>query len=235
MNILVIGGSGGLGLALTKLFCDLPDMASVTATYRTHQPTLYEERLNWVKVDVTEEESIVKLFEKCSDLTYIINTVGLLHSTEGTPEKAITQLEPDFFIDNIRVNTLSTLLIAKHAHQSLKKAPRSALAVLSARVGSISDNRAGGWYSYRCSKAALNMAVKTLSIEWKRTLPNCAVVALHPGTVKTQLSAPFRNRIPDSKLFTPGQSARWLVEIISSLEPKDTGKFIAFDGSKIEW
>lgn len=235
MNTLVIGGSGGLGLALTKLFCGSPDIASVTATYRTHQPTFHADKLNWVQLDITDEESVVKLFEKCPDLTYIINAVGLLHSAGSNPEKAITQFEPDFFIDNIRVNTLSTLLIAKHAHQSLKKAPRSVLAVLSARVGSISDNRAGGWYSYRCSKAALNMAVKTLSIEGKRTLPNCAVVALHPGTVKTQLSAPFRNRIPDSKLFTPEQSARWLFEIISRLEPKDTGEFIAFDGSKIEW
>lgn len=235
MNILVIGGSGGLGLELVRLFCKFEETVSVTATYRTRQPTLYEERLNWVQVDVTEEESIANLFEKCPDLTYIINAVGLLHSIDGKPEKAITQLESDFFIDNIRVNTLSTLLIAKHAHQALKQSPRSVLAVLSARVGSISDNRAGGWYSYRCSKAALNMAVKTLSIEWKRTLPNCAVVALHPGTLRTQLSEPFRNRIPDSKLFTPEQSGRWLIKIISSLESKDTGKFIAFDGSKIEW
>jgi len=235
MNILVIGGSGGVGLALVKIFCDSKKIVNVTATYRTHRPTLYKDRLNWVQADITEEDAIIGLFVKCPDLTYIINAVGLLHSSEGNPEKAIAQLQPEFFIDNIRVNTLSTLLIAKHAHKSMKKAPKSVLAVLSARVGSISDNRAGGWYSYRCSKAALNMAVKTLSIEWKRTLPNCAVVALHPGTVKTQLSAAFARRIPDSKLFTPEQSAQWLAEIICRLEPNDTGKFIAYDGSKIEW
>ena len=235
MNVLVIGGTGGLGLALVRLFCDSEETLGVTATYRAIQPGLSDHKLNWVPLDVTDEEAIVRLFETCPDLTYIINAAGLLHSTAGGPEKAINKLDADFFIDNIRVNTLSTLLIAKHARRALKKARRSVLAVLSARVGSISDNHLGGWYSYRCSKAALNMAVKTLSIEWKRTLPNCTVVALHPGTVRTQLSAPFTSRMPDSGQFTPEQSARWLADIIINLEPEDTGKFVAFDGREIDW
>jgi NAD(P)-dependent dehydrogenase (short-subunit alcohol dehydrogenase family) len=235
VNILVIGGSGGLGLALVKMFLRDAATANVTASYRTQQPKFSQDKLRWVKLDITDEKSIVELFKDTAHLSYIINAAGLLHSAEGKPEKAIAQLETEFFIDNIRVNTLSTLLLAKHCRQALKSAPRSVFAVLSARVGSISDNGLGGWYSYRCSKAALNMAVKTLSIEWQRTLPNCAVVALHPGTVKTQLSTPFINRTPASKLFTTEQSARWLAEIIGRLEAKDTGKFIAFDGSKVEW
>jgi NAD(P)-dependent dehydrogenase (short-subunit alcohol dehydrogenase family) len=235
MNVLIIGGSGGVGLALTELFCSLRDTLGVNATYRTKQPDLVNSKLTWFSLDVTDEEGIASLFASCPDLTYIINAAGLLHSPAGNPEKTINKLDPEFFLDNIRVNTLSTLLIAKHARHALKNARRSVFAALSARVGSITDNRLGGWYSYRCSKAALNMAVKTLSIEWQRTLPNCAVVALHPGTVTTDLSAPFTRNAPDSKLFTPEQSARWLVDIILNLEPEDTGKFIAFDGSQIDW
>jgi NAD(P)-dependent dehydrogenase (short-subunit alcohol dehydrogenase family) len=235
VNVLVIGGSGGLGLALVRLFCDGGETEQVTATYRTEQPVFASENLTWVSLDVTDDDAISALFASCRDLTYIINAVGLLHTELGQPEKTINKLDPNFFMENIRVNTLSTLLIAKHARHALKKMSHSVFAVLSARVGSISDNQLGGWYSYRCSKAALNMAVKTLSIEWKRTLPNCAVVALHPGTVTTELSAPFVGKNPKATLFLPEQSARWLADIIVELEPEDTGRFIAFDGTKIEW
>jgi NAD(P)-dependent dehydrogenase (short-subunit alcohol dehydrogenase family) len=235
MNVLIVGGSGGVGLALVKFFCNANEAHGVTATYRTVQPGLSHPKLNWETLDVTDEDAIARLFETCPDLTYIINAAGLLHSAAGKPEKAINKLDADFFIDNIRVNTLSTLLIAKYARPALKKAQRSVFAVLSARVGSISDNHLGGWYSYRCSKAALNMAVKTLSIECARTLPNCAIVALHPGTVTTELSAPFTRHGPDSKLFTPEQSAAWLADIIMHLEPEDTGRFIAYDGTEIQW
>jgi NAD(P)-dependent dehydrogenase (short-subunit alcohol dehydrogenase family) len=235
MNVLIVGGSGGIGLALVRFFCNANEVRGVTATYRAVQPGLSHHKLNWEPLDVTNEDEMARLFETCPDLTYIINAAGLLHSAAGTPEKAISKLDADFFMDNIRVNTLSTLLIAKYARRALKKAERSVLAVLSARVGSITDNHLGGWYSYRCSKAALNMAVKTLSIEYARTLPNCAIVALHPGTVTTELSAPFTRQRPDSGLFTPEQSARRLADIIMQLEPGDTGKFIAYDGSQVQW
>jgi len=235
MNVLVIGGSGGIGLALVEIFCTTEAVQSVTATYRSNQPGLIGDKLNWVPLDVTDEEAVARLFETCPELTHIINAAGLLHSAAGSPEKTINKLNADFFIDNIRVNTLSTLLIAKYARPALKKARRSVIAVLSARVGSISDNHLGGWYSYRCAKAALNMAVKTLSIEFKRTLPNCAIVSLHPGTVSTQLSAPFTSRRPEIELFTPEQAARWLTDIIFGLEPEDTGRFIAFDGTEVQW
>ena len=235
MNILVIGGSGGLGLALVEIFCGLDATHRVIATYRSRQPDFSRTHLNWVQLDITQEAAIAKLFADCPDLTYIINAVGLLHSAAGNPEKTINKLDAGFFMDNIRVNTLSTLLLAKYARHALKHAQRSVFAALSARVGSISDNRLGGWYSYRCSKAALNMAVKTLSIEWQRTLPNCAVVALHPGTVSTELSAPFTGRTATQTHFTPDQSAQWLADIIMGLTPENTGQFIAFDGSQVDW
>ena len=235
MHILIIGGTGGLGQALVRLFCDTQDVDQVTATYHRQPPELVHPKLNWVALDVTCKASIAALFVACPPLNYIVNTVGRLHTPNNTPEKTITKLDPDFFLDNIRTNTLPTLLIAKYARPALKAAQPCGFAVLSARVGSITDNRLGGWYSYRCSKAALNMAIKTLSIEWQRTLPNCAVVALHPGTVVSQLSAPFTGNTPPARQFRPEQSARWLADIILALKPQDTGKFIAFDGSQIDW
>jgi NAD(P)-dependent dehydrogenase (short-subunit alcohol dehydrogenase family) len=105
--------------------------------------------------------------------------------------------------------------------------------VLSARIGSISDNRAGGWYSYRASKAALNMIVKTASIELKRKNKAATLIGLHPGTVDTNLSSPFQNMVPKSQLFTAQQSAQKLLKVINEKSREDTGKCFAHDGKEI--
>ena len=108
-------------------------------------------------------------------------------------------------------------------------------ASLSARVGSIGDNRLGGWYSYRASKAAQNQFLKTLSIEWRRKFPLSIVSILHPGTCDTKLSKPFQSSVPKDKLFTPAQSSEYLINIISEQKPSDSGKFLAWDRSIIPW
>ena len=102
-------------------------------------------------------------------------------------------------------------------------------------MGSIGDNRLGGWYSYRASKAALNMCVKTLAIEWGRTLPNVAVAALHPGTTDTGLSKPFQRNVPPGQLFAPAQTAGYLLEVLDGLVPANSGQFLAFDGERLPW
>jgi len=108
-------------------------------------------------------------------------------------------------------------------------------ATVSARVGSIEDNRLGGWFSYRASKAALNMCLKTLAIEWRRTLPNVAVAALHPGTTDTALSRPFQHNVPREQLFTPRQTANYLLNVLDGLEPAQSTQFLAFDGEWLPW
>ena len=140
-----------------------------------------------------------------------------------------------FLLESVRVNTLPTLLLAKYFSAALKRSPAPLLAAVSARVGSIEDNRLGGWYSYRMSKAALNMALKTLSIEWRHSHPRGCVAALHPGTNDTALSKPFQANVAAQNLFRPEYTASMLVKLLSRLGPDDSGIFWAWDGTRIAW
>jgi len=130
---------------------------------------------------------------------------------------------------------LPSLLLAKHLHSKFRHGRPGVFATVSAKVGSIEDNRLGGWFSYRASKAALNMCLKTLAIEWRRSLPNVAVAALHPGTTDTALSVPFQHNVPPEQLFTPRQSVDYLVEVLDGLKPAQSGQFLAFDGEELPW
>ena len=153
----------------------------------------------------------------------------------GGPEKSIRALDADFLLENMRINTLPTLLLAKHFSSALKKSPAPLLATISARVGSIEDNRLGGWYSYRMSKAALNMALKTLSIEWKHSHPRGCVAALHPGTNDSPLSKPFQANVAAPDLFDPKDTAVCFLRLLRRLNAGDSGKFWTWDGATLSW
>jgi NAD(P)-dependent dehydrogenase (short-subunit alcohol dehydrogenase family) len=133
------------------------------------------------------------------------------------------------------INAAGPALVAKHFLPKLRKGSKTLFASLSARVGSINDNRLGGWYSYRASKAALNMLLKTLAIEHARLRPDSVVAGLHPGTVDTELSRPYTSRTPEQQLFTPETSARHLIGVMDQLGPEDSGGVFAWDGSRIEY
>lgn len=126
-------------------------------------------------------------------------------------------------------------MLAKHFCHALKQSDSARFAVISAKVGSITDNRLGGWYSYRASKAALNMFLKTLSIEWQRNMKHCVVLSLHPGTTDTPLSQPFQQSVPKGKLFTPEYVSNCLLPIIANATPVQTGCFFAYDGTELPW
>ena len=149
--------------------------------------------------------------------------------------ETVRHIDPAFFLESMRINTLPTLLLAKHLHDKFRHGRPAVVATVSARVGSIEDNRLGGWFSYRASKAALNMCLKTLAIEWRRSLPNVAVAALHPGTTDTALSRPFQSNVPIGQLFTPGQSVASMLDVLDGLNSADSGQFLAFDGEKLPW
>ena len=149
------------------------------------------------------------------------------------PEKRIEEISSDQFLETIRINTLVPTLIARSFYKKLKKNDKSTLAFLSARVGSITDNRSGGWYSYRASKAALNMVIKNLSIELRRYNKELVVIGLHPGTVDSRLSQPFQKNLEDSKIFSADFSVLKLSSVIDSLDIDDSGKCIAWDGEDI--
>ncbi|WP_350558125.1 SDR family oxidoreductase [Psychrobacter sp. CAL346-MNA-CIBAN-0220] len=250
---LIIGGTGGIGQAMVKQLVATTakekgskeeDNIRVFATYHRRIPDFEADNLHWLQMDVSDENSIKQASEaiekQSPHLDWIINCVGLLHTDKSQPEKALRQVETDFFLQNMQVNALAGLLIAKHFRSLLAKSTRSndhpaIFATISARVGSISDNQMGGWYSYRMSKAALNMGMKNLSIEWGRALKDVCVVVMQPGTVNTQLSAPFQANVADGHLFSPAYSAECLLEVLTGMNASQSGSFVDWAGESIPW
>ncbi|WP_133408390.1 SDR family NAD(P)-dependent oxidoreductase [Parashewanella tropica] len=236
MEILIIGGSGGIGQALIKEALRRFDYVTIYATYHRNKPQLKAPNLVWYSLDATNESQIHSLSQLFSHLDLLINAIGFLHTEKRLPEKSLQQFDDEFFAQNISLNTLPTLLLAKHFQSVLRNNGQlSHLAVLSARIGSISDNRLGGWISYRCSKAALNMAIKTISIEWQRTLKNCCLFGFHPGTTDTELSKPFQHNLKPKQLQTPRQTAERFYDVCQQLTETDSGCFVDYQAKSITW
>ncbi|MFA0339018.1 SDR family oxidoreductase [Vibrio breoganii] len=238
MRIMIVGAGGGIGSALLEKCMEAYPFATFEATYLSNKPEFEAERVSWHRLDVTDERQVEELSHQFSQIDWIINCVGLLHCQHHGPEKSIKQLDADFFIENFRRNTLPTLLLAKYFQDKLMSSNQTDVAkfvTLSARVGSIEDNRLGGWYSYRASKSALNMALKNLRNEWQRSHKPIAVLALHPGTTDTQLSEPFQRNLPEGQLMTPMQTAHLLLEQIDALDADSSGTFKDYAGETIPW
>lgn len=235
MQVLIAAGSGGIGRALVSEALQRLPAAQITATWNRTSPDFNHARLRWIQTDLTDEEQVAALAEAVEAPRWVINAAGVLHTKSQGPEKSIRAFDAEFFIENMRVNALPALLLGKHFHRRFSNEGNGVFATVSARVGSIEDNRLGGWTSYRCSKAALNMALKNLSVEWARTARQVAVVALHPGTTDTALSKPFQGAVPPGKLFTAEKTARLLIDVIEGVTPEHTGQFLAYDGSVIPW
>jgi NAD(P)-dependent dehydrogenase (short-subunit alcohol dehydrogenase family) len=234
-HILVVGGSGGIGRAMiTELLARFPQ-AQIGATHHRGRAQVEHARLSWQALDLRDSSAIDSWANDFKRVDWIVNAAGYLHGSHGGPEKSIRALDPEFLLENIRINTLPTLLLAKSFSTALKQSPAPLLATVSARVGSIEDNRLGGWYSYRVSKAALNMALKTLSIEWKHSHPRGCVAALHPGTNDTSLSKPFQTNVAADDLFDPAYTASMFADLLSKLAPADSGKFWAWNGETLPW
>jgi NAD(P)-dependent dehydrogenase (short-subunit alcohol dehydrogenase family) len=215
-NAVVIGAGGGIGAALADAIEE--EGGSV-------------HRLTRADLDLTDEASIAAAAARVGTPDLVIVATGLLHEGERGPEKAIRDLDADWLMRQYAVNAIGPALVAKHVLPRMPRQGRSVFAVLSARVGSISDNRLGGWYGYRASKAALNQLVRSLAIEDKRRNDRGLVVALHPGTVDTKLSKPFQQSGRD--LFRPDRAAVQLLDVLDGLKPQDSGKLFAWDGSEI--
>ena len=248
---LIIGGTGGIGRAMVEQLIEATANEQgaragirVFATYHNSVPEIEADNLQWLPMDVGSEDSIKQAIEQIKQhsdhLDWVVNCVGLLNTEQAQPEKALRQVETDFFLQNMQINALAGLLIAKHIKPLLAKAARSdeqpaIFATISARVGSISDNQVGGWYSYRMSKAALNMGMKNLSIEWGRALKQTCVVVMQPGTVNTQLSAPFQANVAEGHLFSPAYGADCLLEVLSGMSAAQSGSFVDWAGESIPW
>lgn len=225
-NIAVIGSSGAIGSAFTKRLSNQYPKASLYKFSHTGDHS----------IDYTSEASIAEaamLTSKDGPLDLVIVANGILHDGDIMPEKSLKELSAEKFHRLFEVNTITPALIAKHFLPKLNKEQSARFAALSARVGSISDNRLGGWYAYRASKAALNMIIKNAAIEIRRRNKQAIIVGLHPGTVDSDLSKPFQGNVPEGQLFTPDYSAHKLLTVIEGLTPDQTGKCFAWDGKEI--
>ena len=230
----VIGASGGIGAAIfEQLQCD-PAYSSVIPTSRKsgarHGGSV-------IYLDVTDETSIVSAAERCrrpGGLDLVVVASGLLHNQpKWGPEKSWSDINAAALAESFAVNCTGPALVAKHFLPLLARDRRTVFAALAARVGSISDNRLGGWYSYRASKAALAMIIRTLAIELRRKRPRAVCIGLHPGTVDTPLSKPFQGRVPAAQLFDPHFAAARLLDVVARANSGDSGSVIAWDGQTI--
>ncbi len=229
-SVAIFGATGGIGAAFIKTLLGASSIDHIYAVSRTPiQPT---EKVTPLQADFINESDLARAAEhiqnsKAAPLRLCIVASGILHGENLAPEKSISKLTAENMRANFESNFMAPSLIAKHMLPLMPKEGKSCIAALSARVGSISDNRLGGWHSYRASKAALNMMLKTISIEAARRLPELVILGLHPGTVDTNLSEPFQRNVPEGKLFTPDFSSAALLNVINEKTPKDSG--LCFD------
>ncbi len=238
LNVAVVGASGGIGSEFVRQLADDERVARVHALARN--PVRHPAgKVVSGRIDIRDEGSVnaaAEALAAAEKLDLVIVAVGVLHRGEAIqPEKTLSDIDPGSMMEVIRVNAIGPALVAKAFLPHMRPGTKSVFAALSARVGSIGDNRLGGWISYRSSKAALNMIVKTLSIEHARRFPESIIAGLHPGTVDTQLSAPFQRRVPEGKLFTASRSVQHMFSVINRLTPADSGGVFAWDGSPIEY
>lgn len=221
---LIIGSSGTIGSAFMELLKNNHACSRVVGIHRHSEYAL----------DYQHPASI----ENCADslsaegpFQLIINTIGVLHSRDWMPEKKLEDLNADQLMAQLKINTIGPALTIRHFSKLLD--PKNSIMVtLSAKVGSIEDNRLGGWYSYRASKAALNMLIKTASIELARTKSNTALIAMHPGTVNSALSRPFRGE----QIGRPANEAVVdMFRVIENLTKENSGSFVSYSGEKLPW
>jgi len=247
VHALVSGASSGVGLAVVEALLQRDDVACVHAVSRSaaRSETLaaladsHAGRLIRIEADLTVAADLARLASRVADsgqpLHLVFNAAGFLHGEGLMPEKALAQLSAEALQRSFAINAIAPILLFQALLPHLASRAPAVLASLSARVGSIGDNQLGGWYSYRAAKAAQNQLLRTLAVELRRTHPKASCICLHPGTVDTPLSAPFKARVPAGKLFTPAHAAERLLQVVAGATPERSGGFYAYDGSTIPW
>ena len=219
----VVGAGGGIGGALAEALAASGRFTTVHALRRTD-------------LDLEDETSIAAAAARLNaPPRLVIVATGLLHGQGVAPEKALRALDPAALLKSYAINAVGPALVAKHFTPLFPRAGKATFAALSARVGSLGDNRLGGWHGYRASKAALNMLLRNVAIELARTRPQAVCLALHPGTVDTGLSAPFQAAVPGERLFTPAFSAERLLEVIDRRGPEDSGRVFDWADEPVPW
>lgn len=235
MHAIVFGASGGIGTALVSCLVERSDVETVHAVSRQNIVTW--DKLTSYQADILDDHQLSELSQTIASKTkpaLIIVATGLLSDgSKLQPEKTYRQQSLENFERVFRVNTFAPALVAKHFLPIMPRKGRSVFGVISARVGSISDNRSGGWHAYRASKAALNMLVRNYAIEQRLKNKQSIIVGLHPGTVDTDLSKPFQKNLPEGQIISPETSATSMLRVIDGLDAKDTGKVFDWRGDEV--
>jgi NAD(P)-dependent dehydrogenase (short-subunit alcohol dehydrogenase family) len=226
----LVVGAGGIGQALaTELERRCPHLTVQTAG--PHRGNL--------RLDLTDDASLDAFAAQAAathqPLRLVLCTAGLLHEGALQPEKRLRQVRRAALERSFGINAFGPLLLAQALEPLFPRDQPVHFASLSARVGSIEDNRSGGWYSYRAAKAAQNQLLRTLALEWRRRLPLACVTLLHPGTTATALSEPFRGSVPPASLFSAERAAGHLLDVLAGRSPQQSGAFLAWDGQPIPW
>ena len=241
---LVVGASRGIGVALAQQLLQDPGIQRVYATYRKSDTAeallaIDDVRLRTLQVDVTSDEDLQRLAKNIranqDSPDFVINAAGILHEGALQPEKSLNQCKQQTLGRVFQVNSIGPLMLARAMLPLMPKARPGHFAVLSAMVGSIGDNRLGGWYGYRASKAALNQFMKTLAVECRRSHPQLCITSIHPGTTDSDLSRPFQANVKPGKLYTPTQSADRILRVVNAGQAQDSGRFVNWDGRQIPW
>lgn len=223
----VVGAGGGIGSAVAKALDESGAFARTMGFARTGARA----------IDITNEDSVAAAAQTAQEtglpLRLLFVASGFLHDGEYRPERALRDLSPAHMAKAFAVNAIGPALVLKHFAPLLPKAGKAVMALLSAKVGSIGDNRLGGWHSYRASKAALNQIVRTAAVELARSRPQAICVVLHPGTVATPLSAPFAKGGLDVR--SPDVAARRMLDVVAALEPRHSGSFLDYRGGELHW
>ncbi len=223
-----IMGYGGIGKALHELFNNNGFEVKIFSS-KTHSDLDYSQ-----VIDLTSEKQVCKLFEGVDSLPdIIINTCGVLHSKSKQPEKSIAQFNHDWFLKSIDINVLTNVWLLKEVTKKLTRKMDLVYCAFSARVSSISDNRLGGWYSYRMTKSMLNMLVKNTSLEWNLKAPKAKIFSYHPGTVDTPLSLPFQKRLNPEQLFSTETAADYFYKVLQTLKKEHHGEIMDWQGKII--
>ena len=233
-NILIAGSSGAIGKEFTRFYIDDPNIEKIVTLSRKVN-NFGHKKIQSIEIDYNKMQTfknIDKIVEIESISTIIIAT-GILHTDQVKPEKSINSINFESLQNVFQVNVFGPILLVKKLLPLIKKSQGVKIVFLTARVGSISDNELGGWYSYRSSKSALNMMISNLSIELQRANQGNIVIGMHPGTVKSHLSEPFLRHVQHN-IFSPKESVELMLQVISKISYKDSGKCFDFSGKIIE-
>ncbi|MCH2535391.1 MAG: SDR family NAD(P)-dependent oxidoreductase [Bdellovibrionales bacterium] len=242
-NALIVGAGHGIGLAFCEEILKLNPQIAMHATYRREEKAnkLFDlkksfSNLSIYQVNPVNEAEVINLKtkSKIQKINLLINCIGTLQDDTVSPERSLREIDISKLQHYFLINSSITPLLAKHFKDCFRGKHSSCFAAISAKVGSIDDNSLGGWYGYRASKAALNMFIINISIEFKRSAPNSVVLAIHPGTTITELSEDFIQNT-NLKLHKPNQTAENILNIIKNKDPKQTGQFVSWDQSNITW